>query len=143
VGKRLTKMPKLHLVDTGLAAALLGLDAAGLETDEGRLGALTETFVAMELLKQASWHRTRPALHHFRTEVGTEVDLVLEAPDGSIVGIEVKASTDFGERDLRGLRTLAEIAGKRFARGILLHVGRLIETLGPRLVAAPVATLWR
>jgi hypothetical protein len=142
VGKRLTKMPKLHLVDTGLAAALLGLDAAGVEADASRLGALAETFVAMELLKQASWHRARPTLHHFRTEAGAEVDLVLEAPDGAIVAIEVKASTDFGERDLRGLRMLAEIAGKRFARGILLHAGRLVQPLGPKLVAAPIGSLW-
>ncbi len=143
VGKRLIKMPKLHLVDTGLATALLGIDAVGLESDETRLGPLAETCVAMELLKQASWHRKRPALHHFRTEAGAEVDLVLESPDGAIVGVEVKASADFGDRDLRGLRVLAEIAGKRFARGILLHAGRLVEAVGPRLVAAPIASLWK
>lgn len=143
VGKRLTKMPKLHLMDTGLAAALLGLDAEGLEANESRLGAFVETFVAMELLKQASWHPKRPVLHHFRTEAGPEVDLVLEAPDGSIVGIEVKTSADFGERDLRGLRVLAEVAGKQFRRGVLLHTGRVAETMGPRLVAAPIATLWQ
>ena len=53
---RLIKTPKLHLGDTGLACALLGVDAAGLAADRSLLGQILETFVFQELRRQASWH---------------------------------------------------------------------------------------
>lgn len=31
-------------------------------------------------------------MHHYRDSRGNEVDIVLEAPDGPVVGIEVKAA---------------------------------------------------
>jgi predicted AAA+ superfamily ATPase len=56
------------------------------------LGQLLESFVVGELRKQVSWIDPRIALHHFRTATGSEVDVVLEKPDGSVAAIEVKAS---------------------------------------------------
>ena len=53
---RLVKTPKLHVGDTGLACALLGVDAAGLAADRPLLGQMLETFVFQELRRQASWH---------------------------------------------------------------------------------------
>ena len=46
---RLVKTPKLHMGDTGIACAQLGLDAAALWQDRGTLGQLLETFVYQEL----------------------------------------------------------------------------------------------
>jgi predicted AAA+ superfamily ATPase len=51
---RLIKTPKLHLGDTGVASALLGLDAAAPMRDRAALGPLLETFVFQELRRQAS-----------------------------------------------------------------------------------------
>ena len=53
----LVKRPKLHMGDTGIACALLGLDAATLDRNRESLGALLETFVLQELRRQASWRR--------------------------------------------------------------------------------------
>jgi predicted AAA+ superfamily ATPase len=52
---RLVKTPKLHMGDTGIACALLGLDAAQLRQDRAALGPMLETFVYQELRRQASW----------------------------------------------------------------------------------------
>ena len=49
------KAPKLHVGDTGVACALLGLDAKALQADREALGPLLETFVLQELKRQASW----------------------------------------------------------------------------------------
>ena len=49
------------------------------------------------------------ALHHFRTATGSEVDVVLEKPDGVIVAIEIKASATHG-RGL-GFRRSEGLAG--------------------------------
>ncbi|HSN90319.1 MAG TPA: ATP-binding protein [Anaeromyxobacteraceae bacterium] len=141
-GKRLTRTPKLHLVDSGLLAYLLGLDAAGLAARPAGMGPLAETFVVAELLRIAPVSSTCPRLFHFRTGSGHEVDVVLEDRRRRLVGVEVKASASVTADDFRGLRTFQEVAGKRFACGVLLHAGREILPFGPRLWAAPISSLW-
>lgn len=141
-GKRLARAPKLHVVDTGLAAAIAGLDAAVLARERQLLGPLLESFVAGELRKQCGWSDSSVSLHHFRTHGGQEVDLVLEDARGRIVGVEVKASATVTAADLAGLRALAETAGKAFVQGIVLHLGKDAVQLGPNLTALPVGALW-
>jgi hypothetical protein len=143
LGKRLVRAPKLALVDTGLLAHLLGLDAAGLAGDSRLLGPLLENFVVMEIEKQTEWSDVKPDVFHFRTQSDQEVDVVLEARDGSVVGIEVKAGASIGGGDLKGLRALREMTGKRFRRGVLLNTGAETLRLDDRLAAAPVSALWR
>jgi len=59
-GKRLIKTPKLYFYDSGLAAHLLGIEnARQLETHPLR-GALFETFVVAEVLKQYRHRGRRP-----------------------------------------------------------------------------------
>ncbi len=141
-GKRLVRAPKVHLADTGLLAALAGLDEEALRRDRNLLGPVLETFVANELRKQIGWSEAQPALHHFRTHAGQEVDLVLEDARGRVVGIEVKASATVASQDLSGLRALVEAAGKAFTQGIVLYLGRAVVPFGPRLAAWPIEALW-
>lgn len=141
--KRLIKAPKTYLNDSGLACHLRGIDARALSADRNRAGAVVENFVAMELVKQISWSNIRPVLHHFRDVSGHEVDFVLEAPDGRVAGLEVKCSADLGNRDWRGLESLATAAGKDFVRGIVLYTGSKRLSFGPKLLALPMASLWR
>ncbi|MDW8255364.1 MAG: DUF4143 domain-containing protein, partial [Chloroflexota bacterium] len=89
IGKRLVKTPKVLLTEKGLAAHPMGIDATRLAHDRGLQGGLLESFVAMELVKQAGWSGNPPGLYHFRTHAGDEVDLVLERRGGAVVGIEV------------------------------------------------------
>jgi len=107
------------------------------------LGPLLETFVAGELVKQLGWSETHAELTHFRTHGGQEVDLVLEADDGRLVGIEVKAAATIGTADMRGLAALREVAAKRFHRGVVLYTGRETLPFGPGLWAMPVSALWQ
>jgi predicted AAA+ superfamily ATPase len=139
---RLVKAPKLHLGDSGLAAALLGMDAAALGEDRMLFGQLLETFVYGELRRQASWREGRIGFHHFRDRDGNEVDIVMQRDDGKIAGIEIKAAGTVGEKDLRGLKRLEAAAGKLFAAGVVLYDGENTLPLGPRLYAVPVRALW-
>jgi len=91
LSSKVVHRPKVHLLDTGLAAALCGLTAQRLLDAPERFGGLLETFVVMELRKQLNWSETQPSLWHFRYRGGAEVDVVLEYPDGRVVGIEVKS----------------------------------------------------
>jgi predicted AAA+ superfamily ATPase len=138
IGKRLIKSPKLFLNDTGLIAHLLGLDADRFERDPLLVGHLFENFVVMELLKQIGWSNCRPALMHFRTTAGQEVDIILEDRAGNIVGIEVKAAETITGSDFKGLKTLAEAAGDRFTRGLVLYRGDQTVAFDRQLLALNV-----
>lgn len=142
LSKRLVKAPKLVIGDTGLMAYLLGLDKERLLQDPVLTGHLLEDFVMMELKKQLGWNQTKVRLFHYRTQIGQEVDLVLEDLSGRIVGIEAKASASVKPDDFKGLRHLQETLGKRFLRGIVLYTGPEFIPFGSELYACPVSALW-
>ena len=139
---RLIKTPKLHVGDTGVACALLGLDAAALSQDRGTLGQLLETFVYQELRRQASWRDDDIRFHHFRDKDGAEVDIVLERGGREVAGVEVKAAATVTAADFRGLRKLKGAAGKRFAVGAVLYDGEASASFGEGLFAVPIRSLW-
>jgi len=142
IGKRLAKSPKVFLTDSGLAAHLLGLDAARLLNEPTLLGGLLEAFIVMELQKQAGWSAVRPDFFHFRSHAGDEVDLVVEIAGGRVVGIEIKAAETVNAGDLKGLRLLGDAAGARFHRGIVLYGGREVVPFARNLHAVPLSAVW-
>ena len=143
LGKRLVKSPKLYLNDTALAAALIGQTHADGLRQLQLLGPMAENFVVTELRKQATWSHTEPSLYHFRTTAGREVDIVMESPSGELVGVEVKTSATVNSNDFKGLRVLAQAAGKRFRQGVVLYQGRDVVPFSKTLHAVPMANLWR
>lgn len=140
--QRLIKSPKVLLCDTGLLAYLLGADAGELGKGNSFLGQLLENFVGMELIKQISWNTTNAQIFHFRTLRGQEVDILLEDRKGRVAGIEVKASATPDSSDFRNLKILAEIAGRKFHRGIVLYTGADVIPFGRELYAVPIHALW-
>lgn len=141
IGKRLVKSAKIYLNDTGLLCHLLGCDAKAIARNGSLLGTIYENFVLMELIKQISWSETHPRLYHFRTENGDEVDIVLETGDGRIVGIECKANS-LARGAAKGLKTLKELTGQKFHRGIVLYPGSHIIGIDTDIEAVPVSALW-
>jgi len=140
--RRLVKSPKLHLCDTGLACALLGVDTKALLADRQLLGQLLETFVFQELRRQASWQEEPVSFYHFRNKDGVEVDIVLEVAGRQVAGIEIKASATVTSADFRGLRKLKEAAGAQFTTGVVLYDGEATFPFGDRLFAVPIRSLW-
>ncbi len=138
---RLIKTPKLHLGDTGLACALLGVDAATLWTDRALYGQLLETFVYQELRRQASWQEEPVTFHHYRDKEAAEVDVVLES-GGQLSGVEVKAAATVTAADFKGLHKLKDAVGDRFAAGVVLYDGSAVASFGEGLFAVPISMLW-
>ena len=89
--KRMTRSPKLYLVDSGLMCYLLGITEASQLASHPLRGAIFETFVVTELQKQACNRAVRPALSFFRSSDGHEVD-VLKPHGRSIRPIEIKSA---------------------------------------------------
>ncbi len=140
--KRLIKTPKLHMADTGMACALLGLNVDSLWADRPLFGRLLETFVFQELRRLASWHDAEVGFSHFRDKDQVEVDLVLES-EGRVAGVEVKAAATVTREDFKGLQKLMNAAGKHFVGGVLLYDGDAVVGFGDRLYAVPIAQLWK
>lgn len=140
---RLVKQRKRYAVDTGLVAAMLEIDVSGVLRNVDLLGRLLETFVLAQLRPLLDSAERRVTAHHLRQQDGRhEVDVVLEAADGRVAGIEIKATASPAGNDARHLAWLRDELGDRFIGGIVLHTGRNAFALGDRLGAVPIAALW-
>jgi len=142
LSRRLVKSPKVYLTDAGLLGHLLRLTETQTTGRAHLVGQALENFVMMELRRQIGWSQLRPDLLHFRTHDGHEVDAILEARGGEIVGLEIKSSEVTGAEDFRGLRALAAKMPDRFLRGLVLHPGQHVLPFGPDLWAVPISALW-
>jgi len=142
LGKRLAKSAKITLCDSGLGAYLLGMDQSRLLNDPQVYGQVLESFVAMELLKQIGWSKTRPRLFHYRTHTQREVDVVLEDRAGHVVGIEVKSSASLKADASAGMKDLAESCGDSFVRGVILYLGDEVVPFARQIHAVPLRALW-
>jgi predicted AAA+ superfamily ATPase len=140
--KRLVKTPKLHFLDSGLLASLLGLTPTNAGDRRKTYGAILESFVVAEIAKLATAADGELLFHHYRDKDQNEVDLVLENAAGDIVGIEVKAAATVTASDFAGLCKLAAACKTRFRCGLVLHDDDQIHAFGDRLYAAPLASLW-
>lgn len=142
IGTRAVSAAKVAVVDSGLAAHLVGRGAAELRSLESPLGPLLEGFAAMEIARQLTWSAPGIEMFHYRTRDQLEVDIVLENPRGQVVAVDVKAASTVRDEDFRGLRHLADRLGADLVAGIVLHTGPQTLTFGSRLCAVPIAALW-
>ena len=118
-------MPKLHFLDTGLAAFLMGFRNENQLSTSMEFGRLLETLVFNEIVRQSSW--AAPAsvmrINHFRDTRKREVDLIIADASNKLHGIEVKAAVTVTAGDFKGLASFAAYAGSQFASGTLLYNG--------------------
>jgi predicted AAA+ superfamily ATPase len=147
LGSRVTRMPKVHLVDAGVMAWLLGLTPEKLAKSDPSVlteyGHLVETFAVGEILKQVSWWDAPVTVGHFRTAAGEEVDLVLERDDGVVIAFEIKAGTRVDGADLAGIRALRTRIGASLGAAVVLYTGQLAYVHEDGTNVLPLDTLWR
>jgi uncharacterized protein len=139
---RVVKTPKLQFMDAGLLSALLDLTEQEVHQDRLRFGNVLETFVFAELLKHTTTSDGDYRLLYYRDADQFEVDVVIENAAGQLIGVEVKASATVKEKDLRGLKKLASLAGSQFKMGVLLYDGAETMPLGGGMWAVPLSSLW-
>jgi predicted AAA+ superfamily ATPase len=140
--KRLVKTPKLHFLDSGLLAAMLGATTERVAKNRSIFGPLLETFVFSEILKAAVWLGESCTLYHYRDKDQNEVDILIEDNRGSLVGVEVKASATVTAGDFKGLNKVRDASGSDFSLGVVLYDGDTTVPFGDRLFAAPISCLW-
>lgn len=132
LGKRLVKAPKLHWIDPGLCAYLLEMRSPDHIATHPMRGALFESFVAAELMKQACHRGRRPNLYYFRDNHGLEIDLLMDFGE-KIVPIEVKMGQTVNQDFFHALDEYARLNKKAWP-GILVYGGKESYVENGRLV---------
>lgn len=140
--RRLQQAPKHQLADPALAARLLGLSSAALLGPPGAhmLGPLFESLVALgvRVLAQAE----DATVSHLRLTGGDrEVDLVVEGPEGQVLGVEVKLSPDVKDADVRHLTWLRDQLPSRVVDLVVITTGRQAYRRQDGVAVVPLALL--
>ncbi|MCL4838279.1 MAG: ATP-binding protein [Thermoanaerobaculia bacterium] len=126
--KRLIKTPKIYWGDTGVALHLAGQDEP--------VGAHLENLVLHDLLAWRDARLDPVEIGYWRTANGEEVDFVIEA-GGSLLPVEVKATSRPRLGDTAHLRTFRTEYGRKARAGLLLHTGDATRWLAPDVLAVP------
>ncbi len=88
--KRLVKVPKVYVRDSGLVHALLGLETADALLSHPVAGGSWEGWIIENLLACAP---PGTEASYYRTSAGAEIDLVLELPGRGTWALEIKRSS--------------------------------------------------
>lgn len=147
---RLAVAPKHHLVDPGLAAAILGadvpallgneVDAPPIPRDGPLLGALFESLVTLSVRVYAQ--SAEAAVSHLRTRNGDhEVDLLVSRRDRRLVAFEVKLARVVEDRDVRHLHWLRERLGDQLLDAAVITAGSHAYRRPDGIAVVPAALL--
>jgi predicted AAA+ superfamily ATPase len=138
-----TKAPKAYLIDTCMAASLLGRSLEDLLSHDNPMrGPVVENWVATELTKLISHHLIPARLYHYRPRTGRgEVDFIIQHDNGQIAAVEVKAGEHVSTEDFQGLKELQKETGADFMGGVVLYGGNQIVSFGRNLWAVPLIHL--
>ena len=93
VNKRMTKMPKIYFMDTGLCAYLTGWSNPEVIQKGAMNGAFFETFVVSEIIKSYFHNGEIPLIYWYRDTLGKEIDLIIEK-NGKLYPIEIKLTAN-------------------------------------------------
>jgi predicted AAA+ superfamily ATPase len=140
---RAVRLPKRYLIDPGLVGPLLRIDQRRTLRDGDQLGRVLDTLVAAQFRAECALSAVGADMFHLRDTNGRrEIDLIIEARDGQVIAVEVKATAAPSAADARHLEWLSERLGPRLASGLLVHTGPRIFRLSERILAVPIASLW-
>jgi hypothetical protein len=108
--KRVTKMPLLHFLDTGLCAYLLKWGNPEALERGAMSGAFFETYVFSEVYKSFLNAGREPPLYWYRDKEKREIDFLI-FENGTLSPVEVKKSASPGKDAVKHFRALDPLAG--------------------------------
>lgn len=127
--KRLTKMPKLYFLDTGLACYLLGIESPEQLSRDKMRGALFENFVVTEALKQRYNQGKESNLYFYRDSNQNEIDLLLKR-NTRLYGIEIKSSMTYHKDFEKALKQIDEWVKAPVDGKAVVYAGNFENTAG-------------
>ncbi|MFA7621076.1 MAG: ATP-binding protein [Aminobacteriaceae bacterium] len=107
--KRVTKMPALHFLDTGLCAYLLKWGNPEALERGAMSGAFFESYVFSEVYKSYLNAGREPPLFYYRDKERREIDLLLYE-NGTLSPVEIKKSASPGKDAVKHFRVLEPLS---------------------------------
>ncbi len=139
--KRVSKTPKLHFMDTGLAAHLLGWITPDVLARGAMAGALFESFVVGEIARShMNGGRGADGLNFYHDTRKREIDpLIVEGRVVHPVG--VKAGANPGRDDIGNFSALDALKGVEVGDGAVVCRAPRVYAIGERVKAVPIWAL--
>lgn len=130
--KRLSKMPKVHLLDPGIQRILVN------NRNEMLHGSEFESAIVSEIYKQIQYLEVETKVYHLRTSDGREVDMLIETENG-YYAIEIKLSSKVSHTDGRHLRDLDLILDKPILKSFIISNDPKISVFDKNITAMHAA----
>ena len=140
--KQIIKTPKIFYLDTGLVNYFARNQSIEKMLSTGLWGAILETHVYAELLKEAKNIVPGPSIYYWRTNNGAEVDFIIEK-DKLLIPIEVKSAIQIRPSSIRGLKSFTESQEEgKVPFSIVLYRGEEVIYLNSSTLAVPLGILY-
>lgn len=132
--KRIVKMPKLYFYDTGLAAALMGIDDISLLTIHPFRGALFENLIILDFLKKSFNSGKQNNLYFWRDNNGNEIDLLINK-NNRPYPVEIKSGQTINDEYFKGIRYWHKLT--RDEGGYLVYAGDIEQIRSQSIRVVP------
>lgn len=140
--EKITKMPKVFGVDTGMLNHLLSNSSKDAMLNSGHWSGILETWVFCELYKQTKNSSPKKEIYFYRTRNDSEIDFVLQQAR-RLIPIEVKSGSQIKPMQLRGIKAFIDDYSKKFEIpfGIVFHRADEVSWLAENILGLPLALL--
>lgn len=106
--RNMVSTPKLHMLDTGLAAFLTGWTSPEVLMNGAMAGAFFESWCVAEIIKSYVNAGETPNFYYYRDKDKNEIDLVIER-NGKIYPVEFKKAASVSKADVKHFNKLADL----------------------------------
>ncbi len=137
--KSLMKMPKGFFRDSGLSHFLQGISNRKQLLTHPNVGFSFESFICEEIIKGLQtisvghWN-----FYYFRTRNGTEIDLILEGPFGTLP-LEIKLGSTIKQKQLQTLKHF--VSQQDLPLGIVINNASEVRLVADKILQVPVGCL--
>ncbi len=124
--KRVTHMPKIIFMDTGLAAYLAGWDSARELQLSSSSGHYLETFIISEIIKSYNARGIKPNLSYYRDKEKNEIDLIIYK-NNTLYPFEIKKTANPTKEMIKNFDKLNNTSKKIGTGGIICLYEKLMH----------------
>jgi predicted AAA+ superfamily ATPase len=136
--KRIVKMPKLYFFDTGLAAALMGVENESQLMIHPFRGNLFENMVIIDILKQRFNQGKSNNLFFWRNNAGNEIDLLIKK-QGRRFPVEIKSGQTISEDYFKGIKYWEKMT--KDEGGFLIYGGNMYQKRSHSITVIPLKNI--
>lgn len=138
INKRITKMPKLYFLDTGLACYLTAWLNPDVLENGAFAGQIFETFIFCEIYKSYLNHGLSPKFYFYRDVDKAEIDLLILS-NNTFYPIEIKKSANAKISDIKHFAKLEVVKQQGFliGDGAVIYMGDKIMPITDTVIAIP------